>query len=181
MNELFPACYLRKAGESADDGDEDDTDDSDNDNDGDTDAPYVYLRKSQGLRRKFFLEFSDDEVAEMTQVHNFMAFVSIRAQHATMGLPWAYTRASLTLFMLHPWVLNLHKITGHGAVPLSPQNSSGPSGRPTSRVAFRWSNSTGTMIIPTLAGQGSLSTFRRKTTIRPRWAPTSGTQFWTGI
>ena len=106
MNELLPGCYLRKAGESVDYQDEDDTDDSDdgddNDNDGDMDAPNLYLEKSQGLRRKFFREFSDDEVAEMWQVHNFMTFVSIRTQCAMGGVPVISISASLTLFMLHP-------------------------------------------------------------------------------
>ena len=98
MNVLFPGCYLRKNRKRADDEDEDDTDDSDendDDNDGDTDAPNVYLEKSQGLRRKFFREFSDDEVAEMCQVHNFMAFVSLRVQCATAGLPLIHICASL--------------------------------------------------------------------------------------
>ena len=122
MNELFPGCYLRKTRETSDGGDEDDTDDDDDNNDnddndnyndnddtdGDTDAPNVYFEKSQGLRRKFFREFSDDEVAEIYQVHNFMMFVSSRVRCATAGLPWMHTRASLTLFQLRPWIPNLH-------------------------------------------------------------------------
>jgi len=120
MNELFPGCYLRKARESADDGDENDADDSDDDgdgddgngnsNDGDMDAPNMYLEKSQGMRGKFLHEFSDDEVAEMCQVHNFMTFASVRAQYAMAGLPWVHTRTSLTLFMPHPRIVDLRQI-----------------------------------------------------------------------
>jgi len=104
MNDLFPSHYLRKARESADedDEDEDDTDgDGGGDNDDDIDAPDVYLEKSQAPRRKFFREFSDDEVAEMWQVHNFMTFVSVRVQYA-MPFSGRYTCASLALFLLYP-------------------------------------------------------------------------------
>ena len=72
-------------GETEDDGDvgddtendtEDDTDD-DSDND-DGNASDVYLAKSNDLRKGFLSEFSDDEVAEMWHVSNFMQFVSVR-------------------------------------------------------------------------------------------------------
>lgn len=108
MINLFPIRYLRSAapaGENTDnegggtDGDDDrttdseDEDDSDdngndtvnNDNDGgdaDTDAPNVFLEKSQGLRTEFLREFSDDEVAEMWQIHNFMTYASCYARSA---------------------------------------------------------------------------------------------------
>lgn len=111
---LFPARYLRPtrtAGGNADDegsdteddvdddDDDDDTDDDtgddddddDNDNDGidgaDTDDPNVYHAKVQGLRKEFLSEFSDEEVAEMWQIDNFMMFVSSCARNVLLYPP----------------------------------------------------------------------------------------------
>ena len=170
LNDLFPSFYLRKVRERADDEDEGDTGDDD-----DPIPPTVYLEKSQGLRRRFFREFSDDEVAEMWQVHGFMTFLSVRAQYALPGA--LFDRALLTLFMLHPWILNLRQISYHGVVPLPPRNSYGPSGLSMSRRVFRRSNLTGSLITPTRTGRASLPISKGRTTIRPRLAPTSGIQF----
>jgi len=68
--------------EGSDTDDEDDDTDYDTDDDtddDDTDAPATYLEKSQDTRKEFLREFSDDEVAEMWQIHNFMMFASCYA------------------------------------------------------------------------------------------------------
>jgi hypothetical protein len=119
MINLFPPCYLRPSriasdegsdtddeddDDTDDDNDDDDDDDNDDDNNADADSPNAYLGKSQGLRKEFLSEFSDDEVAEMWQVHNFMMFVSRCARNpmpnAAMihdcGLP------TFIYLMLHP-------------------------------------------------------------------------------
>jgi len=84
---LFPARYLRPtrtAGENAGDEGSDTGDDDDNDviDGAGTDDPAVYHAKVQGLRKEFLSEFSDEEVAEMWQINNFMIFVSSCAQNA---------------------------------------------------------------------------------------------------
>jgi len=48
----------------------------------DTDAPNVYHTKVRGLRKRFLSEFSDDEVAEMLQIHNFVMLVISCARNA---------------------------------------------------------------------------------------------------
>lgn len=89
-------------GSDTEDDDDDDTNDdsNDDDNDGvggpDADAPNVYQAKSQGLRKKFLSEFSDDEVAEMWQVHNFMTFVSLCTRNAMRDPP---THDCVSLFI----------------------------------------------------------------------------------
>ena len=90
---LFPACYLwptriakgdgddegSDTGYDDSDADDDTDDDTDGDNDGvgspDIDLPGIYHAKAQGLRKEFLSKFSDEEVAEMWQVDNFMRFV----------------------------------------------------------------------------------------------------------
>ena len=95
---LFPPNYLlprrTAGGDTNNEGDdtEDSDDDTDTDTDGgadddgadgaDTDAPNVYYTKVRGLREGFLSEFSDEEVAEMLQINNFMMFVSHCAQSA---------------------------------------------------------------------------------------------------
>lgn len=116
MINLFPACYLlpkKTAGENADDDDDDangdtddDTDDGDDDGGGaDTDALNVYLTKSEGMRKEFLSEFSDDEVAEMWQIHNFMTFASTCAWKAMTHAP-VNDSGSLNFIrlMLHPMI-----------------------------------------------------------------------------
>lgn len=127
MTSLFPPCYLQPAptaGEIAgdegsdtedenDDDTDDDTDDGDdhgnnNDSDGDdagTDTPDAYIGKSHDMRRKFLCEFSDDEVAEMWQVHNFMLFASGSAWRAIPS-PAMYECESLTLIDFMPYPLD---------------------------------------------------------------------------
>ena len=110
---LFPACYLRPTqtaqenadGEGSDIEDDHETDDGYTDND-DMEAPDVYHTKSQGLRKRFLSEFSDDEVAEMWQIHNFMMFASLCARNATPNSP-IHDRVSL--YSLH-LVLHLFKL-----------------------------------------------------------------------
>jgi len=111
LNSLFPPFYLRptRTGENADNGggegdgdgddeesdtedDDDDSDMEDDDDDSDTeddedgdDAADAYHAKAQGLRKVFLSEFSDDEVAEMWQVFNFMGFASSCARNATQN------------------------------------------------------------------------------------------------
>ena len=110
---LFPACYLRPTriakgdggaegsdtdyddsdadddtdGDTDNDTDNDTDDDMDDDNDGvgspDIDLPGIYHAKARGLRKEFLSEFSDEEVAEMWQVNNFMTFVFCCARNAT--------------------------------------------------------------------------------------------------
>jgi hypothetical protein len=118
---LFPAGYVRPTrttgkteddeGNESDDSDEDDTDDDNTDDDGtndddgsvNPDAPGVYIGKSQDLRKRFLSEFSDDEVADMWQVHNFMVFASSCARNATPD-PTMHDRRSrnFTYLVLHP-------------------------------------------------------------------------------
>jgi len=64
------------------DGDRDDDTDDDTDDDDNTNTPYVYIKKSQVMRKEFLREFSDNEVAEMWQVHSFMLFASSCAWNA---------------------------------------------------------------------------------------------------
>ena len=98
MINLFPAHYLRplgsdegsdtsdqrddtddEDGEAGDDHDDDytdDTDGTDDDSDDDSESLGTYPGKVQDMRNAFLREFSDDEVAEMCQVHKFMIFAS---------------------------------------------------------------------------------------------------------
>ena len=118
--DLFPACYVRPTrtagktedeGNDSDDSDEDDTDDDNTDDDDanydddnvNPDAPGVYIGKSQDLRKKFLSEFSDDDVADMWQIHNFMVFASSCARNATPD-PAILDRRSrnFTYLVLHP-------------------------------------------------------------------------------
>lgn len=109
MINLSPPCYLqstRITRRNVDDGGSDTADDHDDvdDHDGaDLDLPDVYIEKSRGLRKEFLREFSDDDVAEMCQVHNFMMFASWRARNA-MPSPGMDDRGSLTSIglVLHP-------------------------------------------------------------------------------
>jgi len=112
MISLFPARYLRPAqpiGESADDegggADEEDGNGTDDDGAGE-DTPDLYLQKSQHLRKVFLLEFSDDEVAEMWQVHNFMAFASCYIRSAIPD-PTIHQREPFTLIYLMPYLTNV--------------------------------------------------------------------------
>ncbi|KAF9786111.1 hypothetical protein BJ322DRAFT_1058049 [Thelephora terrestris] len=74
-------------GDTEDDteGDTDDETEGDTDNDdgADVNAQDVYIAESNDLRKGYLSEFSDDEVVEMWQVHNFMVFVSICIRNAT--------------------------------------------------------------------------------------------------
>lgn len=72
-----------------DDDDEDENDiGDDSDHDGAaTDPPNVYYTKVQHLRKKFLSEFSDQEVAEMWQVSNFMTSASNCARTALQAPP----------------------------------------------------------------------------------------------
>jgi len=85
---LFPSYYLlprRTAGGNAN-NEEDDTEDSDddtNDDGAETDAPNVYHAKVRDLRKGFLSGFSDEEVAEMMQIDNFMVFASHCARNAS--------------------------------------------------------------------------------------------------
>lgn len=132
MQYLFPVCYLRPArtargnadedgsdradddeGEDdTEDGDEDeDEDDTGNDNDGAaTDPPDVYHTKAQQLRKKFLSEFSDEEVAEVWQVSNFVTFASNCARIALQtslvndGVLFHFTMRTHLNFASHPMV-----------------------------------------------------------------------------
>jgi len=116
MINLFPAHYLQPPRIAGSDGgsdasdDENDTDDESeeasddrfddytDDADGSyagADPPGVYLEKSQGMRNAFLREFSDDEVAEMWQVHNFMIFASGCARNAATQGPRTTARGSV--------------------------------------------------------------------------------------
>ena len=84
---LFPSHYLlpRRTAWVDVNNEGDDTEDSDDDTDDDgaeTDAPNVYHTKVQGLRKGFLSGFSDEEVAEMMQIDNFMVFASHWARNA---------------------------------------------------------------------------------------------------
>ena len=125
MINLFPAHYLRpprtawsdEESDASDDGNDadeegegtsgdrdddytndtdstaDDTDDDDNY--AGTEPPGAYIESSQGMRKAFLREFSDDEVAEMWQVHNFMIFASGCAWNAATQGPGISSRGSI--------------------------------------------------------------------------------------
>lgn len=154
---LFPAFYLRKTktvGENADDEwsdteDYDDTnDDIDDGTDGDTydddnhngndDDPPVYIIKSQDMRRGFFSEFSDDEVAEMWQVHNFMKFVSLCTRNA-IPEPSIHECGLLNsiYLVLHPVItFKLRQPSYCGTVPPPLRKSHEPSGPSVNRKSI---------------------------------------------
>jgi len=112
MINLFPARYLRQARKTGEnvDGEGSGTDEEDNsdtdDHRADEEAPDLYIRKSQHLREAFLREFSDDEVAEMWQVHNFMAFVSCYVRCAIPD-PTIHQRESFTFIYLTPHLTNV--------------------------------------------------------------------------
>jgi hypothetical protein len=64
----------------------------------------VYIAESNDLRKGFLSEFSDDEVVEMWQVHNFMVFVSVCIRNATSD-PIMGDRGLRNLYYMR-WVLN---------------------------------------------------------------------------
>ena len=111
MINLFPARYLRPArtnGENPDGGGSsvDKEDDGNTGDDGtDEDTPDLYIRKSQYLRKGFLHEFSEDEVAEMWQTHNFNAFASCYIRCAIPD-PTIHQRGSFTLIYLIPRLTN---------------------------------------------------------------------------
>jgi len=116
MISLFPARYLpppqtsgsdeeSDASDEGDDADDendeagDDTDGTDDDTEDDTEddtGPLAaYLEKSRDMRNAFLGEFSDDEVAEMWQIHNFMDFASGCARNAAAPSPGISDRGSI--------------------------------------------------------------------------------------
>ena len=105
MINLFPARYLqpvrttRKNPDGGGSGTEEEEGSDTDDGGADEDSPDLYLRKSQHLRNAFLCEFSDDEVAEMWQVHNFMTFVSCYVRCAIPD-PTIHQRESFTLSYL---------------------------------------------------------------------------------
>ena len=110
MINLFPPRYLRPAptagGDAVGEGtDSDDSDGGDTGDDDDADSPDLYLRKSQHLRDAFLRGFSDDEVAEMSQVHNFMTFVSCHIRRA-MPDSTIHQRGSSVLICFVPRLTN---------------------------------------------------------------------------
>jgi len=79
-------------------GSDDDTHDDGVDG-ADTDVPNVYHTKVRDLRKEFLSEFSDEEVAEMLQIDNFMMFVSFCTRNA---LPQSPLTICALLHFIHP-------------------------------------------------------------------------------
>jgi len=104
---LFPPYYLlprrtaggnaNNEGDDTEDSDDDTYDDTDDDN-SETDAPNVHHTNVRGLRKEFLSEFSDEEVAEMMQINNFMVFASHCARNA---LPLSPPTNRVLLHFIH--------------------------------------------------------------------------------
>ena len=142
MQYLFPVCYLRPTRTARGNADEDESDpededegdteddDEDEDDTGDDnggaapDPPDVYHTKVQHLRKKFLSEFSDEEVAEMWQVSNFVTFASNCARIALQtslvndGVLFHFIMRTHSNFTSHPMVER--SCPYHGSSPKSP-------------------------------------------------------------
>ena len=204
MINLFPAYYLRPtqtaaarsdegsnvggenegadAGDNADDDNGNDDDDTDDNTSGyhDAEAPNVYIEKSQDMRKVFLSEFSDDEVAEMWQVHSFMVFTSGCTWNAAQS-PVVSDSESNRLVLHGPCVINPRQKSYYGAAPAPQRRSFEPFGPSASHKCHRWSRSCGITPMQTTIGRGFRYIYKRKTMTRPRWASSTGTKLGTRI